>query len=128
MKTKNMTTPTKTNSIHRSPLRRGLPRVQPIWIIRGFLLISLALACFALSPAPNAFGVSPAPDGGYPNGNTAEGTNALFSLTSGSDNTANGFKALFKNTEGGFNTATGFDALFSNTTINGVSGDNNTAN
>ena len=37
---------------------------------------------FALSPTARA--VTPAPDGGYPNNNTAEGDNALFSLTTGS--------------------------------------------
>jgi hypothetical protein len=35
-----------------------------------------------------ALAVSPAPDGGYAGNNTAEGTSALFSLTSGADNTA----------------------------------------
>ena len=39
--------------------------------------------------------VSPAPDGGYPNGNTAEGLNALFSLTTGALNTALGGAALY---------------------------------
>ena len=38
-----------------------------------------AIACFALSPTAQA--VTPAPDGGYPNENTAEGDDALFSLT-----------------------------------------------
>jgi len=45
-----------------------------------------ALACFAF--VQNAQAVSPSPDGGYPGGNTAEGQNALFSLTSGGYNTA----------------------------------------
>src|SRR5438132_16055 len=96
-------------------LRKSLSRT-PLW--RGVLLIPLALAVawFALSPAPKAFGVSPAPDGGYSRNNTAEGTFALNSLTSGVNNTANGFEALFNNTTGGANTATGFEALFSNTT------------
>src|SRR5271165_65471 len=81
----------------------------------GFLLLALALACFALSPTPNAFGVSPPPDGGYPNNNTAEGFDALLSLTSGSNNTAIGIDALERNTTGSFNTATGAGALLENT-------------
>ena len=97
MKIRNMTTLTKTNSIDRSPLRRGL------------LLIPLALVCFALAPAARA--VSPAPDGGYPGGNTAEGDNALSSLTTGTDNTAMGFDALFSNTTDNWNTAYGYQAL-----------------
>jgi Chaperone of endosialidase len=82
----------------------------------GFLLIplGLALAWFALSPAARA--VSPPPDGGYPNGNTAEGDNALFSLTTGNDNTANGAFALQSNTSGIENTAHGANALMNNTT------------
>jgi trimeric autotransporter adhesin len=105
MKTKNMTALHLRNSISRSPLRRG------------FLLV--ALAWFALSPMAQA--VSPPPDGGYPNDNTAEGDNALFSLTSGAGNTATGFQALYSNTTvappaGADNTATGSQALFSNTT------------
>ena len=58
--------------------------------------------------------VTPAPDGGYPNENTAEGTEALDSLSPGKDNTAIGFEALRDNT-GNFNTATGSKALNSNT-------------
>ncbi len=112
-----MTTLHSRKSIDRLPLRLGLPRVQPIWIIRGFLLIPLVLAWFALSPTSQA--VSPAPDGGYAGSNTAEGQNALSSLTTGSDNTALGFQALFSNTTGDTNTAAmGFQALFSNTTGN----------
>src|SRR5438045_3769703 len=121
MKTKNMTTLHLRKSSGRSPLRLGLPRVQRIWITRGFLLIPLALACFAL--LPTAQGVLPAPDGGYSFDNTAEGTDALFSLTTGGSNTANGAAALQSNTTGFENTATGFDALYSNTT-----GYDNTAN
>ena len=79
----------------------------------GLFLIPLVLACFALSPIAQA--VSPAPDGGYPGGNTAEGQNALFSLTTGEFNTAVGFFALDNNTTGSFNTALGAGTLFSNT-------------
>jgi len=83
-------------------------------------LASLLIVCFALLPRAQA--VVPAPDGGYPGGNTAEGTNALFSLTSGVWNTALGFEALNNDVAGKLNTATGFRALFSDT-----SGSNNTA-
>src|SRR5213593_661659 len=99
---KNTTSLSVKNSISRSPLRLA------------FLLIPLALGCFALSPAARA--VLPAPDGGYPNENTAEGEDALFSLTTGIANTAIGFNALFSNTEGSSNTAVGDQALLSNTT------------
>src|SRR5205807_9740578 len=57
------------------------------------VLIALALGCFALSPRVQA--VDPPPDGGYPNENTAEGEDALFSLATNSENTAVGFHALY---------------------------------
>jgi hypothetical protein len=81
-----------------------------------FLGVFLLVAFGGLALSPMAQAVSPAPDGGYPNNNTAEGDNALFNLGSGLDNTAIGFDALFSNTTGNFNTAVGFDALFQNTT------------
>jgi hypothetical protein len=65
------------------------------------VLIALVLACFALSP--QAGGVAPARDGGYPNQNTTEGDDALLSLTTGADNTAMGFDALQSNTTGSDN-------------------------
>jgi hypothetical protein len=34
-------------------------------VLRTFFLIPVVLACFARSPAPKAFAVSPAPAGGY---------------------------------------------------------------
>ena len=66
-------------------------------------------------------GVIPPPDGGYPGGNTAEGQNALFSLTTGRYNTAVGLFSLRSNTDGQFNTALGAGTLLANT------GDQNTA-
>jgi hypothetical protein len=93
-----------------SPLRDLINRSP--WRSRLFL-IPLTLALFALAPASRA--VSPAPDGGYPNGNTAEGAAALQSLTTGAKNTALGNGALFSNTIGFQNTATGAGALFKNT-------------
>ena len=85
------------------------------------ILFVFALLCAAA--APKAFGVDPAPDGGYPGINTAEGDDALFNLTTGVGNTAVGFNALFGNTSGSYNTATGVSALQFNT-----EGSNNTAN
>jgi trimeric autotransporter adhesin len=75
---------------------------------------ALVLASFALVPRADA--VSPPPDGGYPLGNTAEGTDALFSLTFGVSNTAIGYSTLFNNSSGSYNTANGVGALFHNTT------------
>ncbi len=80
--------------------------------ICGLLLIPLLLACFGLLPAARA--VVPAPDGGYPGFNTAEGQNALFSLTNAFWNTALGAQALHNATTGSFNTAVGLNALFFN--------------
>jgi hypothetical protein len=77
------------------------------------LLSALTLGCFGLSPAARA--VDPPPDGGYPNFNTAEGEDALFSLTTGVNNTAVGFEALFNNVKGNNNTAVGWSALLHNT-------------
>jgi hypothetical protein len=59
--------------------------------------------------------VVPAPDGGYPGGNTAEGQNALLSLTTGGFNTAVGFLSLRSDTTAGLNTAIGAGALLANT-------------
>jgi|SRR5437867_7926168 len=77
------------------------------------LLIALTLGCFAFSPTARA--VTPAPDGGYTGFNTAEGEDALFSLTTGTSNTAVGYHALYHNTEGDFNIAIGGNALLENT-------------
>ena len=79
----------------------------------ALLLIALVLVCFGLLPRAQA--VVPPPDGGYPNFNTAEGTNALFSLTTGAANTAVGWSSLSTNAAGSFNTATGAGALLFNT-------------
>jgi Chaperone of endosialidase len=84
----------------------------------GSLVVLLA---FIGLVAPAAQAVIPPPDGGYPGGNTAEGQNALFSLTTGGFNTAVGFLSLRNNATGQLNTATGAATLLANT------GDNNTA-
>jgi len=86
-------------------------------------LLLASVFIFALGFMPSIYAVDPPPDGGYPNANTAEGEDALFSVTTGFDNTAVGFHALFGNTTGSGNTATGWTALQDNTI-----GFNNTAN
>src|SRR5436309_12769528 len=80
-----------TNSMTCSPLRRRL------------LLVMLSFARFWVLRTVQA--VSPAPDGGYPNGNTAEGAFALPALTTGVHNTAVGIGALFSTKSGSHNTS-----------------------
>ncbi len=84
------------------------------------LFIALALICPAAA-GPKAQAVIPAPDGGYPGGNTAEGQNALLSLTTGGFNAAVGWFSLKSLTTGSFNTGVGAGTLVLNT------GDQNTA-
>jgi hypothetical protein len=94
------------------------PVIQPKQTTSIFLM-AFGLACFALSPAASA--VSLPPDGGYPGFNTAEGQNALSTLTTGQGNTGVGWDALFSNTTNNLNTAVGAGALVLSTA------DNNTA-
>src|SRR6266550_4261276 len=88
------------------------PLIHQKYIVPVFL-IALSLTAQAVVPAP---------DGGYPRQNTAEGAGALLSLTTGGFNTAVGYLSLQGNTTGSGNTATGAGALTFNTT-----GDHNTA-
>src|SRR5207237_1353328 len=111
METRNMTTLQLRNSVSHS------------LSLITFHYSLLTVLLLALWPTPKAFGVTPAPDGGYPNRNTAEGDSALLNLTTGSANTANGFQALVSDTAGSQNAANGAFALAANTT-----GNNNTAN
>ena len=104
-----MTTQSTTNPIKRSS-RRCATLV--------FLFIPFLLVCFALSQRAQAT----EPHTILPNGNTAEGSGVLVSLTSGVWNSGFGFQALNHDTAGKLNTATGVRALFSTS-----SGSNNTA-
>ncbi len=79
-----------------------------------FLVVALA-AIFLAIIAPNAPAVVPPPDGAYPNFTTAEGQNALKSLTSGAGNTAVGWSSLFSIATANFNTAVGAGTLALNT-------------
>jgi Chaperone of endosialidase len=80
-----------------------------------FSITLLALGFFALSPTAEA--VSPPPDGGYPNFNTAEGQNTLLSLdtSTGVANTAVGALSLQSSVNSSFNTAVGAGTLSLNT-------------
>jgi hypothetical protein len=77
-------------------------------------LATFVFSCLAFSPTARA--LTPKPDGDYPNGNTAEGMNALLSLTTGIDNTANGASALAGDTTGSANTGNGAGTLVFNRT------------
>jgi trimeric autotransporter adhesin len=93
----------------------GRPRsLMPAWMQRCLLANIVAIACLALVATSQA--VTPAPDGGYPNANTAEGNNALSQLdtNSGAGNTAVGQSALASVQTGGANTAVGAEALARN--------------
>jgi trimeric autotransporter adhesin len=78
-----------------------------------FTAILFALGYVLLLPRLQA--VVPPPDGGYLNFNTAEGQNALFSLTTGVANTAVGWFSLKSVGIGSFNTGVGAGTLVLNT-------------
>jgi hypothetical protein len=107
-----------------------LKQTTPVFLV-------VLLLCFGVLQGVHA--VVPPPDGGYPGFNTAEGQNALFSLSTGAANTAVGWYSLFSATEGSFNTATGAGTLLFNTAdentafgaaalLFNATGNNNTAN
>jgi trimeric autotransporter adhesin len=80
-------------------------------------VVVILLLCFPIPASTQA--VSPPPDGCYSNFTTAEGCDALSSLTTGSGNTALGWRSLFSDTDGSFNTGMGAGALiFNNSSSN----------
>jgi hypothetical protein len=83
------------------------------------------LACLALLSTVQA--VSPPPDGGFGGNNTAEGTDALFHLTTGVWNSAIGYRALYRDTTGIRNSALGFQAQYNTNGPFNVSGLDNVA-
>ncbi len=86
-----------------------------------FTFAAILLAIISSGLSSNVLAVTPAPDGGYPGGNTAEGQNALLSRTSGVYNAALGWLSLEGLTTGIANTGVGAGALALN------NGDRNTA-
>jgi hypothetical protein len=73
----------------------------------------LFLCLVTIGPAAQA--LTPPPNGCYPAYTTAEGCNALQSLTTGLANTGVGWYSLFGNSAGSYNTAVGAGALDLNT-------------
>ena len=113
-------------------------RLNSMLMKTKILSFLITLLTIGLGLSQNAHGVTPAPDGGYPGRNTAEGDSALLSLTTGTENTAVGLSALASNRTGSFNTAIGAAALLANTVdentatgaralLNNTTGDTNTA-
>jgi hypothetical protein len=109
----------KTIATFDPPLRNSLSSATAGPFAAAGLLIPLLIACFAISPMAKA--VVPAPDGGYPGQNTAEGESALLHLAGGTYNTALGWASLGFNVTGNYNTGVGAATLLNNTA------DNNTA-
>jgi len=93
--------------------------------LQNVIHIPIIIICLGLLPELHA--VVPAPDGGYPGGNTAEGQNALLNLTTGGFNTAAGFLSLSSNTTGSFNTGVGAGTLLANVGGGNGEGSQNTA-
>jgi len=112
MKTTMLKTMPSNNPKVRTPINHASPP-------RALVLVALLVGCFAFSP--RARSVVPAPDGGYPGQNTAEGQSALLHLAGGTYNTALGWASLGFNVTGNYNTAVGAATLLVNTA------DNNTA-
>jgi hypothetical protein len=82
-------------------------------------LVTVLVACFGFLPQMQA--ISPPQDGCYTGFTTAEGCNALQSLTAGLGNAGVGWYSLLGNSTGSYNTAIGAAALDLN------DADNNTA-
>jgi hypothetical protein len=82
---------------------------------QNIVLTTILLTIGFLALPQRTRAVSPAPDGGYPGLNTAEGQGALLGLTTGTVNTAVGWFSLKSDTDGSFNTAVGAGTLLVNT-------------
>ena len=123
----------KSNSNHENRARHctGSRNILWLWCIAKtlriphhetkypLLFLFVLLTYFVTTLGVEA--VIPASDGCYPNFTTAEGCDALNSVTTGSGNTAIGYRSLFLDSSASFNTGAGVGAHALN------NGDNNTA-
>ena len=103
----------KTHEYQVETLRK---RMKPLIKFKATILpvlILFALGYFVIPQRIQA--VLPPPDGGYPGANTAEGQQALLSLSGGTFNTALGWSSLKSNIAGNYNTGVGAGALVLNT-------------
>src|SRR5881394_1823235 len=100
----------KRTAVHGILHRITRSKARRTVLNKTFVVMMTGLFSFVLSEA----GIPP-PDGGNAKGNTAEGTQALFSNTTGNANTATGMAALGSNTTGIANTAIGTRALLNAT-------------
>jgi Chaperone of endosialidase len=102
-------------------------------------VILIPILIIGLGVLPKAQALSPAPDGGYPGQNTAEGQSALLHLAGGTYNTALGWASLGFNVTGNYNTGVGAATLLNNTAsentatgagalLSNIVGEENTAN
>jgi uncharacterized coiled-coil protein SlyX len=103
----------------KSALQSARNPTNPFASRRRFFLSALAAAAFGMALCAQA--APPRPDGDIGNGNTAGGSGALISLTTGINNTGIGYQALYRDTTGSYNSALGFQSLYSNTTGDGNS-------
>ena len=98
-----------------------------------FTTLLSVLTCFAfLLQTQAAPDVAPPPDGCYSGFTTAEGCNALQSLTTGAGNTGLGWHSLSSNSSGSYNTGVGAGTLIvnnadSNTAVGAAAGLLNTS-
>ena len=81
----------------------------------NIIFTTILLAVGILGFCPLAQAGCPSPNPGCPGGNTADGQNALLSLTTGTYNTGVGIYSLLSLTENDFCTAVGAGALLANT-------------
>jgi hypothetical protein len=81
-----------------------------------FATVVSALVCFGLLPGANAVEpAAPVPNPALAGGNTADGQNALLSLTTGTFNSAFGFDAVVLLSDASFDTGIGAGALLLDT-------------